>query len=56
MKRSVSIIITALFINGCTTLITAPIEIAGAVVGATIDVGAAGVRAVTSSDDEKKDD
>jgi hypothetical protein len=54
MKKSISVIITLLCINGCTTLITAPIQIAGAVVSTAIDVGATGVRAVTGSDDEKK--
>jgi len=38
-------------LNGC-TLITAPIEVAGAVAGAVIDVGSASVRAVTGSDDD----
>ncbi len=45
-----------LLLNGCTTLITAPIEIAGAVAGAAIDVGSAGVHAVTGSNDDKKED
>jgi len=57
MKQGIGImvIVTALLLNGgCTTLITAPIEIAGAVAGAAIDVGAAGVRAVSGSDDNEK--
>ena len=56
MKRSIFLLVSLLFINGCTQIITAPISIAGSVVGATIDVGAAGVRAVTGGDDEEKDD
>jgi phosphate/sulfate permease len=54
MKKSICMILALVIINGCTQIVTAPISIAGSVVGATIDVGAAGVRAVTSSED--KDD
>ena len=46
MKKTIILLILSLFINGCTQIVTAPISIAGSVVGATIDVGAAGVRAV----------
>ena len=54
MKKSLIIILFLLLANGCTTLITAPISLAGAVAGAAIDVGSAGVRAVTGGDDEEK--
>jgi len=43
-------------INGCTSIITAPIEIVGAVAGAAIDVTSATVRAVAGSSDEKGKD
>jgi len=50
MKKAMMILFTLLMLMGCTTLITAPISIAGAVAGAAIDVGAAGVRAVSGGD------
>jgi uncharacterized protein YceK len=46
MKKNILIALVLLTLNGCTQIITAPISVAGSVVGATIDVGAAGVRAV----------
>ena len=46
MKKKIFMLLTLLTITGCTQIVTAPISIAGSVVGATIDVGAAGVRAV----------
>jgi uncharacterized protein YceK len=46
MKKNIFIALVLLALNGCTQIITAPISVAGSVVGATIDVGAAGVRAV----------
>jgi len=52
MKQFSSIVITLIFITGCTQIITAPIKVVGAVAGAAIDVGAAGVRAVSGSDDD----
>ena len=56
MKKSIFLLLSLLFINGCTQIVTAPISVAGSVIGATIDVGAAGVRAVTGGDDDEKDD
>jgi len=53
MKKLIYLVGSFLIFTGCTQIITAPISVAGAVVGATIDVGSAGVRAVTGSD---KDD
>jgi uncharacterized protein YceK len=47
MKRVFIKLLMLLSLTGCTTLITAPIEIAGAVAGTAIDVGVAGVRAVS---------
>lgn len=52
MKKFNLILISVIFLSGCTQIITAPIKIVGAVAGATIDVGAAGVRAVAGSDDD----
>jgi uncharacterized protein YceK len=52
MKNFSLILLTIVFMSGCTQIITAPIKIVGAVAGAAIDVTAAGVRAVAGSDDE----
>jgi uncharacterized protein YceK len=52
MKHFSFILMIIIFMSGCTQIITAPIKIVGAVAGAAIDVGAAGVRAVAGSDDE----
>ena len=52
MKKFSLIAIVIVFISGCTQIITAPIKVVGAVAGAAIDVGAAGVRAVAGSDEE----
>ncbi len=53
MRQLSLIAIVVLLMSGCTQVITAPISVAGAVAGAAIDVGAASVRAVAGSDDEK---
>jgi hypothetical protein len=50
------LIITLIFLSGCTQVVTAPIEITGAVVGATIDVADAAVDAVMDDEDEDKED
>ena len=52
MKNFSLILITIVFMAGCTQIITAPIKVVGAVAGTAIDVGAAGVRAVAGSEDE----
>jgi len=50
-------LMTLFVMSGCTTLVTAPIEIAGATVGAVIDVTGSAVHAVAGDDDEDdKDD
>ena len=54
MKHFSLLLITIIFLSGCTQIITAPIKVVGAVAGAAIDVTAAGVRAVAGSDDEDK--
>lgn len=56
MKKSLLILITILFINGCTQIITAPISAVGAVAGAVIDVTAATGRAITGTSKDKDDD
>ena len=53
MKQFTLIVITIVFMSGCTQIITAPIKVVGAVAGAAIDVTAAGVRAVAGSDDDE---
>ena len=52
MKKYLLIISILLLNTGCTQVITAPIKVVGAVAGAAIDVGSAGVRAVVGSDDD----
>ena len=52
MKQFSLIAVVVIFMSGCTQIITAPIKVVGAVTGAAIDVGAAGVRAVAGSDDD----
>ena len=52
MKKHIYLVGSFLVLTGCTQIITAPISVAGAVVGATIDVGSAGVRAVTGGEEE----
>ena len=56
MKKYLFYISLVFLFSGCTQIVTAPISVAGSVIGATIDVGAAGVRAVTGGDDDEKDD
>ena len=51
-KETLYSIIILVFLSGCTQVVTAPIEITGAVVGATIDVADAAVDAVTDSDED----
>lgn len=46
MKKTLFMLLALLVISGCTQIITAPISVAGSVVGAAVDVGAAGVSAV----------
>jgi len=55
MKKFSLILVTIFFMSACTQVITAPIKVVGAVAGAAIDVGAAGVRAVAGSDEDDDD-
>jgi len=55
-KNTILAILLSLMISGCTQIITAPIEIAGATAGAVIDVAGSVVHAVAGSDDEEKKD
>lgn len=53
LKKSISYTFVLLTLcSGCTQVITAPISIVGATVGATIDVAGSAVGAVTGSDDD----
>ncbi|MDY0195220.1 MAG: DUF6726 family protein [Sulfurovaceae bacterium] len=54
IKQIIPAFIILFVMNGCTTLVTAPIEIAGATVGAVIDVTGSAIHAVAGDDD--KDD
>lgn len=58
MKKLI-ILLTLLLITGCTQIVTAPVKLAGAVVGATFDVaGAAGgavVNTVTGGSSDKEE-
>ena len=55
-KVTLYLLMTLVLLSGCTQVVTAPIEVAGSVVGATIDVADAAVDAVTDSDDEEEED
>ena len=52
-KSTLYLLITLFLLSGCTQVVTAPIDIAGSVVGTTIDVADATVDAVTDSEDEE---
>jgi len=54
-RQILLVFLVAISVNGCTMITTAPIEIAGAVVGATIDVASAAGRAVVGSDDKEEE-
>ena len=57
MKKLVySYTITLILFSGCTQVVTAPIEVAGSVVGATIDVADTAADAVSGSKAEEKED
>ena len=51
-KLTLFLLIGLVLLSGCTQVVTAPISVAGSVVGATIDVAGATVDAVTDSDEE----
>lgn len=51
-KITLFLLIGLVLLSGCTQVVTAPISVAGSVVGATIDVAGATVDAVTDSDEE----
>lgn len=55
MKKTAPILlITILFLSGCTQVVTAPVYVAGAAVSTTIDVAGATVDAVTDDDEEEE--
>lgn len=47
---------TLILLSGCTQVVTAPIEIAGSVVGTTLDVAGATVGVVTGTGSDDEDD
>jgi len=51
MKKTALYTLTILFLSGCTQVVTAPISVAGAVAGTTIDVAGATIGAVACSND-----
>lgn len=54
--RSFMLALMTLFVmSGCTTLVTAPIEIAGATASAIIDVTGSAVHAVAGDDEDNED-
>lgn len=55
-KSTLHSIIILVLLSGCTQVVTAPISIAGSVVGATIDVTGSAINAVAGSDDEEDED
>ena len=57
LKKSILYTIFILvLLSGCTQVVTAPISVAGSVVGTTIDVAGSTVDAVTDSEDEENED
>ncbi len=57
-QSTLYLFITLLFFSGCTQVVTAPVKVAGSVVGTTLDVasGTVGVITGTGSDDEDDED
>ena len=53
-KLTLYSIMVLVLLSGCTQVVTAPIDIAGSVVGATIDVADAAVDAVVDDDEEEE--
>jgi hypothetical protein len=49
-KSTLIFSITLLLFSGCTQMVTAPISIAGSVVGTTIDVTGSAIEVITPSD------
>lgn len=56
MKKNILtvLILINLLFSGCTQIITAPIEIAGATASAVIDIAGSTVHAVAGNDDDDK--
>jgi hypothetical protein len=55
-QASLYLLTTLILLSGCTQIVTAPIEIAGSVVGTTLDVAGATVGVVTGSGSDDEDD
>ena len=55
MKKTVlMLILSLLFLSGCTQVVTAPVYVASAAVSTTIDVAGATVDAVSDDEDEEE--
>ncbi|GIU00761.1 hypothetical protein TSL6_12670 [Sulfurovum sp. TSL6] len=55
-KSTLYAILTLLLLSGCTQIVTAPISVAGSVVGTTVDVAGSAVNAVSGSEDEDENE
>ncbi|MBT8343764.1 MAG: hypothetical protein KJO45_03505 [Sulfurovum sp.] len=55
-KLTLYSIMVLVLLSGCTQVVTAPISVAGSVVGATIDVADATIDAVSDSEDGEQED
>ncbi len=55
IKSNILILITLFIMTGCTSIVTAPIEIAGATASAIIDVTGSVVHAVAGDDEDDED-
>ena len=55
IKSNILILITLFIMTGCTSIVTAPIEIAGATASAIIDVTGSAVHAVAGDDEDDED-
>ena len=51
-KLTLYSMIIGVLLSGCTQVVTAPISIAGSVVGTTLEVAGSAVHAVAGSDDD----
>ncbi|MDD3775699.1 MAG: hypothetical protein PHV08_07070 [Sulfurovaceae bacterium] len=55
IRSNILILITLFIMTGCTSIVTAPIEIAGATASAIIDVTGSAVHAVAGDDEDDED-
>lgn len=55
-KLTIYTITTLVFMSGCTQIVTAPVKVSGATVGAVIDVASSAVGSVVGSDNKEEKD